>query len=97
MWRALARFGVPLGALRSEELAEPGLVFQIGVPPCRIDVLTSIDGVSFEAAWTSRTTTRIGDVDVRVLGRTELMANKRAVGRPKDLADIAELERESRS
>lgn len=89
---ALARFGAPLHDLTLEDLGRPDLVFQIGVPPARIDLLTSITGVSFEEAWQNRITVPIDDLRVAVLGREDFLRNKRAAGRPKDLADIALLE-----
>ncbi|MEM7308675.1 MAG: nucleotidyltransferase [Planctomycetota bacterium] len=92
VWVALARFGAPLGDLSKEDLATPDIVFQIGQPPCRIDVLTSIDGVVFDQAWTRRITIRIDELEVPVLGRDDLLTNKRATGRPQDLADVAWLE-----
>jgi hypothetical protein len=93
VWKALARFGAPLRELRPADLEAPGLVFQIGVVPCRVDVLTSVDGVEFAAAWPRRLRAQLGEVEVAVLGRDDLIANKRAVGRPQDLADVAALER----
>ncbi len=69
------------------------LVVQIGVAPNRIDLLTSIDGIEFEEAWETRITTRIGGVEVPVFCLAELLRNKRAVGRLRDLADVEELER----
>jgi hypothetical protein len=65
---------------------------QIGLPPFRIDILTSIDGVSFDQAWPRRIAVEIGGRPVPVLGREDLIANKRAAGRPRDLADLAWLE-----
>lgn len=92
VWTALARFGASLDELTKEDLAGPGVVFQIGLPPCRIDVLTTIDGVTFAEAWPRRTTVRIDELQVPVLGREDLLANKRATARPQDLADVAWLE-----
>jgi hypothetical protein len=92
VWKALARFGAPLEALRVEDLGRPGIVFQIGLPPCRIDILTAIDGVAFEDAWPRRIQVKIGSESVPVLGREDLLVNKRATGRPKDLADVKWLE-----
>jgi hypothetical protein len=63
--------------------------------PARIDILTSISGVSFEDAWPRRLTVRIGELQVPVLGRDDFLRNKRAVGRPKDIADIALLEEQA--
>ena len=69
---ALGEFGAPLHDLTSEDLAGPGVVFQIGVPPVRIDVVTSIDGVSFEDAWPARLRARFDDIEVGNLG-TDVM------------------------
>ena len=90
--RALARFGAPPGDLTSEDLARKGTVYQVGVAPQRIDILTMIDGVEFDEAWAGRTAIRIGDLNVPVIGRNALLQNKRASGRPQDLADVAHLE-----
>lgn len=92
VWAALESFGAPLDQLRPSDLERHDLVFQIGVPPGRIDVLTGISGVAFAEAWVDRVTIRIESLDVPVLGREALLRNKRAAGRPRDLADIAELE-----
>jgi hypothetical protein len=92
VWAALARFGAPLGELTQADLATPDVVFQIGQPPCRIDVLTTIDGVAFDAAWPRRMTIEIDGMQVPVLGRDDLLVNKRATARPQDLADVAWLE-----
>ncbi len=94
---ALARFGAPLTDLTVEDLTHEGTVFQIGVPPARIDILTSITAVTFEEAWPRRLVARVArDVSAPVLGRQDLLRNKRAVGRPKDLADAAWLESEGK-
>lgn len=91
VWEALVRFGVPVEHLgfAMEELESPGVVWQIGMPPRRIDVLTEIDGVDFEAAWQGR---RIVDVEghqVPVLGLAALRRNKAATGREKDRLDLS--------
>lgn len=90
--RALEAFGAPLHDLTEADLTQPGLIFQIGVPPLRIDVLTAIDGVTFDDAWPARLPTRFGDQPVGVLSREHLLQNKRASGRTQDLADIETLE-----
>jgi hypothetical protein len=90
--RALRRFGAPLFDLTVDDLACPGTVFQLGLPPRRIDILTSIDGVKFAGAWAARVTVRLDDVEVAVLGRRDLIRNKRATGRPKDRVDLRILE-----
>jgi predicted nucleotidyltransferase len=92
VWRALAEFGAPLDQLSQEDLTEPEVVFQIGVVPNRIDILTSVTGVDFEDAWTRRDVVELDGVQVGVIAREDLIRNKRAVGRLRDLADIEDLE-----
>jgi len=92
VWRALARFGAPLEGLSQGDLAAEGNVVQIGVAPRRVDVLTSIDGVSFEEAWPARLQVEVEGLRLPVIGREHLIRNKRASGRPQDLADAAWLE-----
>ena len=94
VWRALERFGASRSRLKQEDLMVPENVFQIGVPPRRIDILTSIDGVAFDEAWCERKEFEIEGRRLSVIGREQLLKNKRASGRPKDLADIAWLESE---
>lgn len=84
---ALQRFGAPLHDLTVEDLMAPGMVFQIGLPPRRIDIMTRISGVDFEVAWRRRTKAKFGDVEVAVIGFDDLIANKAATGRPKDVLD----------
>ena len=90
--RALRRFGAPLFDLTASDLARDGTVFQLGVPPRRIDLLTSIDGVTFDEAWPDRIVARLGDLKVVVIGRDALVRNKRAARRPKDLVDLLALD-----
>ena len=94
--RALTAFGAPLQDLTEEDLACPGVIFQIGVPPVRIDVITAIDGVDFDAAWPDRIEAKLGSLSVPVLSRHHLIANKRASGRLQDLADVERLEEAER-
>lgn len=88
---ALARFGAPIKDLTVGDLEKPGLILQLGVEPCRIDILTAIEGVEFEPAWRNRKIVELEGLTVNCLGREDLIVNKRAVGRPKDLADLAAL------
>ncbi len=90
---SLVEFGAPLHDLTEGDLATPGAIFQIGIPPIRIDVLTEIDGVAFESAWPDRIDVPIGGISVPVLSRHHLIANKRASGRLQDLADLEWLEK----
>lgn len=93
VWAALTDFGAPLDAITQADLSRPDVVFQIGIVPNRVDILTSIEAVEFETAWTNRTTVRVMGVDVDLIGREELIRNKRALGRPQDVADVEALER----
>ena len=88
---ALAEFGAPLDDLSADDLASPGTVFQIGVEPVRIDVMTEIDGVGFDEAWSDRVETRFGGEPTAVLSKRALIANKKASGRLQDLADLEKL------
>lgn len=90
---ALRVFGAPLQDLKETDLTRPGTVFQIGVAPLRIDVLTGIDDVAFDEAWADRMTAKFVDLAVPVLSAKHLIRNKRAVGRTQDLADVEWLER----
>lgn len=89
---ALADFGFGSVDLSVEDLAVPGKVVQLGYPPNRIDLLTSIAGVDFAEAWAGRAMGRYGDAEVHYLGRAELIRNKRAAARPQDLVDLSWLE-----
>ena len=90
---ALEDFGAPSHDLTIDDLAKPGLIFQIGVEPIRIDVITAIDGVTFADAWADRLPARFVDQEVAVLSRKYLLINKRAAGRDQDLLDVKWLER----
>ena len=91
-YRALAAFGAPMGDLAKDELAIPGVVFQIGVAPLRIDILTKIEGVSFEEAWPEKVIVDFDGFPMPVLSKKFMIQNKRTCGRTKDLADIEALE-----
>ncbi len=90
-WDALVLFGAPTDQFSITDLESPDVVIQIGVSPERIDVLTSIDGVDFDTAWHDRIAVVVDGLKVQTLSREHLIANKRSVGRPQDLADAARL------
>lgn len=92
VWRALERFKAPRSHLAVDDLKTPDLVFQIGVAPRRIDILTSIDGVEFDDAWPRRQMIEAAGQTLPVIGKADLLVNKKATGRPRDLADAAWLE-----
>lgn len=89
--KGLRKFGVPLANLRLKDLTTPGIIFQIGVEPNRIDVLTEVDGVDFETAWGRRVEGPFGKLTVPWIAAVDLAANKRSVGRPQDLLDLKKL------
>lgn len=89
---ALDDFGFGSLGLTVNDFSSPGQIIQLGQPPNRIDLLTMIDGVSFDEAWAGRVAGRYGEQPVQYLGRAELIRNKRASGRPQDLVDLDALE-----
>ena len=97
VFAALLEFGAPLDTmgLTVDDLTKPDAVFQFGLPPRRIDILTEIDGVEFDDAWPSHIMVKIQDLEeVPFLGWEDLLRNKKASGRPKDIADLDLLERQ---
>lgn len=93
VYRALAQFGAALDAVTVQDFTSDDLIFQIGIAPNRIDVLTAISGVSWEEGTRGRVTAEYDGLTLPFLGREMLIQNKRASGRPKDRIDIEELER----
>ena len=86
--RALAAFGAPMDAIAEGDFATPGITYQIGIVPRRIDILTDLTGLTFNDAWHARLRRPFGEVDVDFIGREHFIQNKRATGRAKDLGDI---------
>jgi len=92
MLTVLVAFGFPDAVLDSATFTEPDKVVQLGRPPYRIDILTSISGVSFDEAWSDRVESELDRLPVCFIGKKSLVSNKRASGRAKDLADVDALE-----
>jgi len=90
--RALASFGAPMDQVSEADFSSPGAVFQMGVAPGRIDILTALTGLSFQDAWPGRIRESLGSVEVDFIGRDAFIRNKRATGRMKDLGDIEGME-----
>ena len=86
----LNQFGFGRLGLKAADFLDPNVVVQLGRPPNRIDILTSIDGVAFEQAWSSRLKTSTGE-ELFVISKELLLQNKRVAGRAQDLADIEHL------
>ena len=90
---ALADFGFGDLGLTAADFSEPGQIVQLGFPPNRIDLMTSIDGVSFADVWKGRVEATYGNTRVFMIGREELIRNKTASARPQDLADLSWLKK----
>ena len=86
--QALAAFGAPAAEITEGDFARPGVVYQIGVPPGRIDILTELTGLTFAEAWPARLRRPFGELEVDFIDRDSFVRNKRATGRLKDLSDI---------
>jgi hypothetical protein len=93
VWQALTAYKAPKRNLTVDDLATPEVIYQIGVPPHRIDILTSIDGVEVEEAWKSRMQKNLSGLDVNVLAPYLLLRNKLKTGRHKDLIDADWIQR----
>lgn len=98
VFSALEQFGAPLAShgVTATDFATPGTVYQIGLPPRRIDVLTKISGIDFDEAWDTRIDADVEGRTIHIIGRDQLVKNKIAAGRPKDIADVASLKNKSR-
>ena len=98
VWAALLEFGAPVQALgvSKEDLVSPNMVIRMGVPPQRIDLLTSVTGLEFADAWSTRRVFVVDTLEVPFLGRATLLQNKRAAGRAKDRVDVEILERQEK-
>ena len=90
--RALRRFGAPLHNLTKEDLQKDGTIFQIGVAPRRIDIITTASGLQFEDAYGQSLSLNIEGIELHIPSIDDLIRNKRAAGRTKDMADVEALE-----
>ena len=90
--QALEDFGAPSDNLTQNDLQKEELIFQIGVAPRRIDIITSVDGLNFEEAFENSKTVEIEEIPIQVLSINDLIKNKRSTGRNKDLVDAESLE-----
>jgi hypothetical protein len=88
---ALEVFGFGSVGLAAQDFERPGQVVQLGVPPVRIDIITSISGVSWDEAFSNRAAGQYGDIHVHYIGHEQFIINKKAMGRKKDLADLEAL------
>ena len=94
---SLEEFGFTGLGITTIDFSRADSIVQLGYPPYRIDILTSIDGVEFNAAWENRLMVNLDGIEVPFISRTDLILNKRAVGRPQDIADVKRLTNEDHS
>ena len=87
VYKALREFGAPLEQIDKDSFSEKGIIFQIGVAPCRIDIITQIDGVEFEQAFPKRKEFEIDGIKFPVISKEDLILNKESTGREKDKLD----------
>jgi len=91
VFKALAKFGVPLKGLSVADFSDKSMVLQIGVAPVRIDIMLNLPGVPETSAWKSRKRSRYGKTPINILGLDALIAAKRKAGRPQDRVDLERL------
>lgn len=94
---ALSQLGFGTTGIAIEDFLPPDNVIQLGIQPNRVDILTSISGLSFDEAWESRTQGSLEGIEARFIGRDALILNKESTGRAKDLGDASELRKRPRS
>ena len=90
-FRALAAFGAPLAGLAPFDFTQEGYIYQMGVPPMRVDILMSLRSIAFEDAWSRRETSTVDGIEFCVISKQDLIASKLAAGRPQDLLDVEAL------
>jgi predicted nucleotidyltransferase len=90
---AIRAFGAPLMDLEESDFHRPGMVFQIGVPPQRIDIISAVDGLDYAEASQRAVKMNVDGLEIKVISLDDLIVNKRASGRPKDIADALALEK----
>jgi len=92
LFACLTEYGAPVSILAPEEFLAEDFVFHFGIPPWRVDILTSIPGVDFEEAYSERVSMPLGEYEASLISREWLIKAKRASGRPQDLLDLTRLE-----
>ena len=97
LYKVLARFGAPLDQIKIDDFSKEGIIFQIGVIPRRIDIITKIDGVTYEEADEDRIIVKVEDLKIPVISLDKLIKNKMSTGREKDELDIKTLRKKKNS
>lgn len=91
VYAALKEFGAPLANITVDDFTNPEIIYHLGRPPARVDVLMGLKGLEFEASWKDRIASTYGDVPTQFLSPGDLIINKRLVGRSQDLVDVESL------
>jgi len=91
VYKALKRFGAPLEGVAPNDLADPNLVYQVGIEPNRFDIQMGTEALDFGAAWPNRSRSSYDGVPINILGKGDLIKTKRACARPQDLIDAEKL------
>ena len=87
-YQALAKFGAPLVGIQPFDLIQEGYIFQMGVPPNRIDLLMNVRGLTFSEAWSRRVVIDVEGLQIPILSKQDVITSKVAAGRPQDLIDV---------
>ena len=93
MLKVMEKFGFKDVGLTKNDFQQPEQIIQLGNAPLRIDIVTSIDGVNFKEAWNNRTSGRYGNLNVNFISKSDLIKNKKAMGRAQDIADVEKLKK----
>ena len=91
VYAALKKFGAPLTNITVDDFTDPEVVYHMGRPPARVDVLMGLKGLNFEESWLKRVESAYADVPMQVISSADLLINKRLAGRPQDLMDVENL------
>jgi hypothetical protein len=88
VYKSFREFGTPLAGLTSKDFAEEGCFFQMGIPPIRVDIIMGISGANFDECWQRRNEVDFDGLEMCFISKQDLIAAKRASGRPQDLIDV---------
>jgi hypothetical protein len=91
VYAALKQFGAPLTDITIEDFTNPKLVYHMGRPPARVDILMGLSGLDFEQAWQHQVKGSYGEIKTQFLSIEDLIINKSKAGRPQDLMDVENL------
>ena len=91
VFKALREFGAPLKDLTEQDFSEEGFFYQMGQPPLRVDILMSVDGITFDEAWTNREVVEVDGAEMVFISKADLIKGKKASGRKQDLLDLDSL------